>query len=136
MSAPGTASLTKAVLIVDDDPTIVRMLRSALGTFQRDHTFQIVVAADGAAALAALERGEFDLVLLDMYLPGMNGLELLAHMRRLDMRTPVLMLTANNDAQVAADALAGGIFAYIPKPLDLRRFEHLVSLAVSMGPPR
>jgi len=54
-------------------------------------------------------------------------------MRRLNMRTPVLMLTGNNDAKAAADALAGGMFAYIPKPLDLRRLEHLVSLAVATG---
>jgi DNA-binding NtrC family response regulator len=69
-----------------------------------------------------------------MYLPRMTGLEVLAQMRRrLNVRSPVLMLTGNNDAQAAADALAAGIFAYIPKPLDLRRLEHLVSLAVSMG---
>ena len=128
-----TASSTKAVLIVDDDPAIVRLLRSALATFEREHTFRIVVATDEAEALAALERGAFDLVLLDMYVPRVTGLELLAHMRRSNVRTPVLMLTGNNDAKAAADALAAGIFAYIPKPLDLRRLEHLVSLAVATG---
>lgn len=128
-----TPSSTKTVLIVDDDPAIVRLLRSALGTFEREHTFRIVVATDGAEALAALQRGTFDLVLLDLYVPGVTGLELLAHMRRSNVRTPVLMLTGNNDAKAAADALAAGIFAYIPKPLDLRRLEHLVSLAVATG---
>jgi CheY-like chemotaxis protein len=124
---------TKSVLIVEDDPAVVRVLRSALGTFQREHVFRIAVAADGAEALATLERAQFDLVLLDMYLPRMTGLEVLAQMRRLNVRSPVLMMTGNNDAQAAAEALAAGIFAYIPKPLDLRRLEHLVSLAVSMG---
>jgi two-component system response regulator AtoC len=124
---------TKSVLIVEDDPAVVRVLRSALGTFQREHVFRIAVAADGAEALATLERAQFDLVLLDMYMPRMTGLEVLAQMRRLNVRSPVLMMTGNNDAQAAAEALAAGIFAYIPKPLDLRRLEHLVSLAVSMG---
>jgi CheY-like chemotaxis protein len=124
---------TKSVLIVEDDPALVRVLRSALGTFQREHVFRIAVAADGAEALATLEREQFDLVLLDMYMPRMTGLEVLAQMRRLNVRSPVLMMTGNNDAQAAAEAIAAGIFAYIPKPLDLRRLEHLVSLAVSMG---
>jgi CheY-like chemotaxis protein len=124
---------TKSVLIVEDDPAVVRVLRSALGTFQREHVFRIAVAADGAEALATLEHAQFDLVLLDMYMPRMTGLEVLAQMRRLNVRSPVLMMTGNNDAQAAAEALAAGIFAYIPKPLDLRRLEHLVSLAVSMG---
>jgi CheY-like chemotaxis protein len=124
---------TKSVLIVEDDPAVVRVLRSALGTFQREHVFRITVAANGAEALATLERVQFDLVLLDMYMPRMTGLEVLAQMRRLNVRSPVLMMTGNNDAQAAAEALAAGIFAYIPKPLDLRRLEHLVSLAVSMG---
>jgi CheY-like chemotaxis protein len=124
---------TKSILIVEDDPAVVRVLRSALGTFQREHVFRIAVAADGAEALATLERAQFDLVLLDMYMPRMTGLEVLAQMRRLNVRSPVLMMTGNNDAQAAAEALAAGIFAYIPKPLDLRRLEHLVSQAVSMG---
>jgi CheY-like chemotaxis protein len=124
---------TKSILIVEDDPAVVRVLRSALGAFQREHVFRIAVAADGAEALAMLEHAQFDLVLLDMYMPRMTGLEVLAQMRRLKVRSPVLMMTGNNDAQAAAEALAAGIFAYIPKPLDLRRLEHLVSLAVSMG---
>jgi DNA-binding NtrC family response regulator len=124
---------TKSVLIVEDDPAVVRVLRSALGTFQREHVFRIAVAADGAEALATLERAQFDLVLLDMYMPRMTGLEVLAQMRRLNVRSPVLMMTGNNDAKAATEAISAGIFAYIPKPLDLRRLEHLVSLAVSMG---
>jgi len=66
-----------------------------------------------------------------MYMPRMTGLELLAQMRHLKLQTPVLMLTGNDDTRTAADALASGIFAYIPKPFDLQHLEHLVSLAVS-----
>ena len=59
-------------------------------------------------------------------------------MGQLNVQTPVLMLTGNDDARTAADALASGIFAYIPKPFDLQHLEHLVSLAVSSArpPPR
>jgi len=126
-----TARATKTVLIVDDDQAIVRMLKEALGLFRHQHAYKIETAGDGADALAALHRDQFDLVLLDMYMPRMTGLELLAQMRHLKLQTPVLMLTGNDDARTAADALASGIFAYIPKPFDLQHLEHLVSLAVS-----
>jgi DNA-binding NtrC family response regulator len=126
-----TARATKTILIVDDDQAIVRMLKEALGVFRHQHAYKIETAGDGADALAALHRGHFDLVLLDMYMPRMTGLELLAQMRHLKLQTPVLMLTGNDDTRTAADALASGIFAYIPKPFDLQHLEHLVSLAVS-----
>jgi len=130
-----TARATKTVLIVDDDKAIVRLLREALGLFRHQHAYKIETAGDGADALAALHRDHFDLVLLDMYMPRMTGLELLAQMRHLKLQTPVLMLTGNDDARTAADALASGIFAYIPKPFDLQHLEHLVSLAVSSRSP-
>jgi len=130
-----TARATKTVLIVDDDKAIVRLLREALGLFRHQHAYKIETAGDGADALAALHRDQFDLVLLDMYMPRMTGLELLAQMRHLKLQTPVLMLTGNDDTRTAADALASGIFAYIPKPFDLQHLEHLVSLAVSSRSP-
>jgi DNA-binding NtrC family response regulator len=129
--ATRSARATKTVLIVDDEPAIVRMLKDALGMFRHEHGYTVEIACDGVDALAALEHRQFDLVLLDMYMPRMSGLELLEEMRRLNVSTPVLMLTGNDDARSAADALSGGIFAYIPKPFDLQHLEHLVSLAVS-----
>jgi DNA-binding NtrC family response regulator len=131
MIATKTARATKTVLIVDDEPAIVRMLKDALGVFRHEHGYKVETAGDGADALVALEREQFDLVLLDMYMPRMSGLELLGRMRQLKMQTPVLMLTGNDNARTAADALASGIFAYIPKPFELQQLEHLVSLAVS-----
>jgi DNA-binding NtrC family response regulator len=130
-TATKMARPTKTVLIVDDEPAIVRMLKEALGMFRHDYAYKVETVGDGVDALTALKREQFDLVLLDMYMPRMTGLELLEEMRRLKVQTQVLMLTGNDDARSAADALAGGIFAYIPKPFDLQHLEHLVSLAVS-----
>ena len=129
--ATKSALATKTVLIVEDEPAIVKMLKEALGLFRHDHAYKVESVGDGMAALAALKRDQFDLILLDMYMPRMTGLELLEEMRRMKVQTAVLMLTGNDDARSAADALAGGIFAYIPKPFDLQHLEHLVSLAVS-----
>ena len=129
--AANTARVTKNVLVVDDEAAISRMLKDALGLFKHDHACKIETAADGIDALAALKRQPYDLILLDMYMPRMSGLQLLEEMRRLNVQTPVLMLTGNDDARTAADALSSGIFAYIPKPFDLQHLEHLVSLAVT-----
>ena len=127
----GTVRSTKRVLIVDDDAAIVRMLQDALGLFRHEHAYAVETAADGVRGLEALERGRFDLVLLDMYMPRMTGLELLTEMQRRGLKTPVLMLTGNEDNRSAANALAGGIFAYVPKPFELQHLEMLVSLAAS-----
>ncbi len=132
---PTTASIaparaTKAVLIVDDEPAIVRMLRDALGVFRHEHAYKVETAADGMDALDAMKRDHFDVVLLDMHMARMGGLEVLEHMKRMQLRTPVLMLTGNEDAKASADALSRGILAYVPKPFDLLQLEHLISLAV------
>jgi DNA-binding NtrC family response regulator len=123
--------VTKRVLIVDDDAAIVQVLQDAFRLFRHDHAYGIETAADGAQGLAALECAPFDLVLLDVSMPKMTGLELLVEMRRRGLSTPVLMLTGNEDTQTAARALKGGIFAYVPKPFDLLQLEMLVSLATA-----
>ncbi len=125
------ARVTKRVLIVDDDESIVRVLQDALGLFRHDHAYAIETAADGAEGLEAIERGRFDLILLDLYMPKMTGLELLTEIHRRGLSTPVLMLTGNEDNQRAASALKSGIFAYVPKPFDLQQLEMLVSLATA-----
>ena len=125
------ARATKAVLIVDDEPAIVRMLRDALGVFRHEHAYKVETAADGIDALDAMKRDHFDVVLLDMHMARMGGLEVLEHMKRMQLRTPVLMLTGNDDAKASADAISHGILAYVPKPFDLLQLEHLISLAVS-----
>ena len=110
----GTARATKRVLIVDDDAAVVQVLHDALGLFRHDHAYSVEIARDGAEGFAALERAEFDLVLLDMYMPRMTGLELLAKMRQRGLRTPVLMLTGNEDNRSAANALAGASLPTCP----------------------
>jgi DNA-binding NtrC family response regulator len=67
-------------------------------------------------------------------MPAMNGLELLAQMRRRGISTSVRILTGNNDGRTAGEALASGILAYVPKPFDFTRLEMLVALATSSRP--
>jgi DNA-binding NtrC family response regulator len=121
----------KKVLIVDDEPSVGELLRDVFGRFEHGHEYQISTARDGADALMLLLREEFDLVLLDMHMPRLSGLALLKEMRGLRIMVPVLMLTGNQDAKAAAEAISAGVLAYVPKPFDMPQLEHLVALAFS-----
>jgi len=125
----------KRVLIVDDDQTVREVLVEFFKTFEHGHAYDLATAPDGSEAMAALRQGKFDLVLLDMGMPRMSGLDVLTHMRRDAIRVPVLMLTGNKSTHAAAEALRGGVFAYIPKPVDLLHLDHLVALALTSTPP-
>lgn len=125
------ARTMKRVLVVDDEPTIAQLLKEAFGSFRHGHAYEVEIAHDGAEALMALLMSKFDLLVVDMYMPRMDGLELLTQMRTHDVRVPVLMVTGNQSAQAAADAISAKIFAYIPKPLDLVQLDHIVALALS-----
>ena len=122
--------MIRRVLIVDDDPMVLSVLKNLFECFQHGHRYAVETARDGAGALMSLMCHQFDLVLLDMYMPGVSGLDLLKQMYSLGVRAPVLMITGNQDSKAAADALRGGVFAYVPKPVDLLRLDHLVALAL------
>jgi len=65
----------------------------------------------------------------------MGGLEFLKQIRGLGVRIPVIMVTGNQDVQATAQALSGGVFAYVPKPFDFKQLDHLVALAVATRRP-
>ena len=129
------AGAAKRVLIVDDEPAVIEMLKEFFRHFRHGHEYAVVTASNGADACLEVSRGRPDLVLLDMNMPDMDGLEVLKHIRGLDTTIPVIMVTGNRSTQAAADAHAGGIFAYIPKPFDLRHLDMLVGLATRAAGP-
>ncbi|PYM52255.1 MAG: DNA-binding response regulator, partial [Candidatus Rokuibacteriota bacterium] len=90
---------------------------------------------DGADATMVLLRGRYDLVVLDMHMPRMGGLELLKQIRGLGVTVPIIMITGNQDVRAAAQALSGGVFAYVPKPFDFKQLDHLVALALATPQP-
>jgi diguanylate cyclase (GGDEF)-like protein len=104
------------LLIVDD----VEDNRTILARRFQKRGFEIVEAESGEAALAAIEKGEFDTVLLDVMMPGMSGLEVLRRLRtRLSAdELPVIMVTANALSEDVAGALAIGASDYVTKPVD------------------
>ncbi|MBK8099094.1 MAG: response regulator transcription factor [Planctomycetes bacterium] len=108
--------MTFRILLVEDDRTLRTALRDAL----TGEAHEVVVAADGHEARAALRGGVFDLVILDVMLPGPSGLELLRELRQRDTRTPVLLLTARGDESDKVLGLDLGADDYVPKPFSLR----------------
>ena len=117
--------MTKRVLIVDDEAPVVEVLKDFFRQFRHENSYETESAKDGAEALIVLLRGKFDLILLDMHMPRMGGLEMLKQIRGLGVNVPIIMITANADTRAAAEALGGGVFAYIPKPFDIRHLDQL-----------
>ena len=103
------------VLLVEDDEMIAQGLQTAL----RQASFATDRVADGPSADAALQAERFDLVLLDLGLPGRGGLDVLRGMRRRGDATPVIILTARDDVQSRIAGLDAGADDYIVKPFDL-----------------
>ena len=127
---------TKRVLIVDDQPHVLDVLREILVSFQHGHAYEITTARYVADALVILQRERFDLILLDTVMPGIGrqGLDLLKRIRDLGVNAPVLMMSGDWESRKEADALIEGAFGYLHKPFDLRELDRLVALAIGSGP--
>ena len=104
-----------SILVIDDEPPIRRLLRTGLGT----QGYAIVEAGDGAAALASLETGGIDLVILDLGLPDMAGHALLAAIRERWPDLPVLILSSRDDERGKVEALDLGADDYVTKPFGM-----------------
>jgi two-component system, OmpR family, copper resistance phosphate regulon response regulator CusR len=108
------------ILIAEDEARIASFLEKGL----RANGFTTVVAADGPEALQLAGTGEFDLLILDLGLPGIDGLDVLAALRRRGQSLPVVILTARDSVRDTVAGLEGGADDYIAKPF---RFEELLA---------
>lgn len=127
-SVPGTQG--RRVLIVDDEPTLADILSEHLT--ERGYATQ--TAVHGADAIMIASHHPPDVILLDIMMPGIDGVTVLRRMLALNPSVPVIMVTGNGDETVARDALRSGAFDYITKPVDFDRLDEVVSMAV-LGPP-
>lgn len=112
----------KRILIVDDEPLIIEVLSEHFKS-----KYEIESAMNGTDALAAVLRQRPDLMLLDINMPRMNGVEVLKDVKKIDDSITVIMVTANEQVSLAADALKSGAFGYVPKPFDFRYLDHMVA---------
>lgn len=115
--------LVRRALVVDDEESI----RSALAKFLRSRGYDVATAEDGLQALAMMEAGDrFTLMLCDVRMPGLSGVELVPRALDLDGDLAVMMLTAVNDASTATEALAAGAMDYLMKPIELKDLEKAI----------
>ena len=114
------------VLVVDDEPVVCDLLHDEL----TDRGYLCATALNGNDALAKLAAQDFDVVLLDIRLPGMSGMEVLREIWLNHDKTATIMITAINDVNTAVEAMKLGASDYIVKPFDLDRVDASIRAAL------
>jgi len=117
------------LLIVDDDSG----MRDTLLDILEDSGFRVSVAADGVEALKAIEAEAYDLVLLDIVMPRMNGVEVLKKLKQTDNGIIVIMMTAYAVQDLVEEALRQGVYRMLRKPLDMDEVLSLIDEALNGG---
>lgn len=112
----------RRLLIVDDEPLILEVLTEHFKT-----DYDVDTALNGADALGAILRARPDVVMLDINMPRLNGVEVLKDIKQIDESIAVIMVTANEQVAMAAEALRSGAFGYVPKPFDFRYLDHMLA---------
>lgn len=104
------------ILVVEDEPEMASLLERGL----REELYEVCVARDGRAALQLSEQEPFDVILLDVMLPHMDGIDVAKQLRQRRQRTPVLMLTARDALNDVVKGLDAGADDYLTKPFSFR----------------
>ena len=111
------------ILIVDDEQPI----RETLEMVMLGKGYDVVTAGDGLSALRAFDREQPDLVILDIRLPEMDGIQVLQQLRKKQKQTPVIMMTAYHDMETTIQAMKKGAYEYIRKPIDADELEIVIN---------
>ncbi len=114
------------ILIVDDEVSV----RSSLEEWFREDGFRVETAEDGPAAIKAMDHRPFDIILLDLKMPGMDGIAVQKRVREIDPEATIIILTAYATVETAVEALKSGAYDYVTKPVDPDDLSHLVSNAL------
>ena len=116
----------RKILIVDDELSV----RQSLREWFLEDGFAVTTAEDGTAALQLMDDGPYDIVLLDLKMPGMDGITVQKRIRELDKNACVIILTAFASVETAVEALKLGAFDYVTKPVDPDELSNLVRNAL------
>jgi CheY-like chemotaxis protein len=122
-----------SILVVDDEPDVADLFRQRFRREARDGVYTLRFAGSGSEALGQLASGiepELIVILSDINMPGMDGLELLAEIKRVRPELPVMMVTAYGDEERRLAAARSGAAGFLTKPVDFKRLkEHLRDLS-------
>jgi len=115
------------ILVVDDEPEV----RQLMEHFLTGCGYEVRIAENGRQALAALDTFMADVVLLDMHMPEMDGLETLKRLAARSPSLPVIMVTVNDDVETTTHLLQMGAADYVPKPFNLEYLEQAINIQLS-----
>jgi DNA-binding NtrC family response regulator len=105
------------ILVIDDE----RSIRNTLKDILEYEKYEVDLAEDGIKGIEQVKNAEYDIILCDIKMPGMDGIEALGHLTQLAPDTPVVMISGHGNIDTAVDSIKKGAFDYIEKPLDLNR---------------
>ena len=117
----------KKILVVDDEPEVRQMMEH----FLTERGYEVRIAENGRQGLAALDTFTPDVVLLDMHMPELDGLETLKRIAARAPSLPVIMVTVNDDVETTARLLQLGAADYVPKPFNLDYLEQAINIQLS-----
>ena len=115
------------VLLIEDDPAVVVTLSRVL----REEGHEVIVEGRGDSGLARARDDSLDLVLTDMKLPGMSGLDLVKELHRRKPRLPIILMTAHGTTETAIEATKSGAYDYLLKPFEMPELIELVAKAIN-----
>lgn len=116
------------ILIIEDEPAIRRVLTKIIA--EENDTYQVENAEDGLDGLEKISKSDFDLVLCDIKMPIMDGVEVLVKIKKIKPEIPVIMISGHGDLDTAVNTMRLGAFDYISKPPDLNRLLNTVRNAL------
>ncbi|MDE3019801.1 MAG: response regulator, partial [Nitrospirota bacterium] len=131
VASPGADSKPATILLVDDE----REICDLVGEFLQRRGYRIQTAYGGAEALVKIKQEPPDLVLLDIYMPDINGVEVLGRLVKSKFPGGVIMLTASQEEPLLKTALDLGAFDVLPKPVDLDQVEMAVMVKLALNAP-
>jgi two-component system response regulator AtoC len=117
------------ILIVDDDEGLIHFLGRFFSKLGKD----VTSSTNGSSALDIISRESFDLILIDYKMPGLNGLDTLKEMRKLQVKTPVIIMTAYGTTETAIEAMKLGAYDYLLKPFDRDELKRIAADALEVN---
>ncbi len=117
------------ILIIDDDEGLVHFL----SRFFERKGYAVTTCLTGQEALKSITESSFDLILLDYKMPDLNGLDMLSEIRRIEVRTPVILMTAYGTTDIAIETMKRGAYDYLTKPFDRKDLSRIAAEALAVN---
>ena len=118
-----------SILVIDDDD----QLRISFCKLLKEENYSVIGAASGEAGIEIVKQNALDLIILDMRLPGINGMETFKRIKNIDSKLPVILVTAFGTTELAIEATKLGAYDYVLKPFDVPEMLNLIKQAIEAG---